>query len=77
MGGPLGKMKKITGRGIDEVSNEMGAFMIVRAQSHEVAARLFEKHSHFTIFPGRVRGGHACSADSRRLIGGNVRSVNS
>ena len=52
MGGPLGKTKKITGRGIEDVSNEMGAFMVVRAESHEAAARLFEMHPHFTIFPG-------------------------
>jgi hypothetical protein len=52
MGGPLGKTKKVTQRGIDDVSNDMGAFMVVRADSHEAAARLFEKHPHFTIFPG-------------------------
>ncbi len=52
MGGPLGKTKKVTSRGIDDVSNEMGAFTIVRAESHAAAARLFEKHPHFTIFPG-------------------------
>ena len=52
MGGPLGKTKKITERGIEDVSNEMGAFMVVRAESHEAAAKLFEKHPHFTIFPG-------------------------
>jgi len=51
-GGPLGKTKKITERGIDDVSNEMGAFMVVRAESHEAAAMLFAKHPHFTIFPG-------------------------
>ncbi len=76
MGGPLGKTKKITGRGIEDVSNEMGAFMVVRADSHEAAARLFEKHPHFTIFPGEVRGDHAGSADTRHLIGDNVGSVN-
>jgi hypothetical protein len=52
MGGPLGKTKKITDRGIEDVSNEIGAFMVVRAGSHEAAAKLFEKHPHFTIFPG-------------------------
>jgi len=52
MGGPLGKTKKVTEGGIEDVSNEMGAFMVVRAESHEAAARLFEKHPHFTIFPG-------------------------
>jgi len=33
MGGPLGKTKKVTPRGIEDVSNEMGAFMVVRAES--------------------------------------------
>lgn len=51
-GGPLGKTKQITERGIDDVSNALGAFMVVRAELHEAAARLFEKHPHFTIFPG-------------------------
>jgi len=52
MGGPLGKTKKITAPGIEDVSNEMGAFMVVRAQSHAAAAKLFENHPHLTIFPG-------------------------
>jgi hypothetical protein len=52
MGGPLGKTKKITQRGIEDVSNEMGAFTVVRAESNEAAAKLFENHPHFTIFPG-------------------------
>jgi hypothetical protein len=52
MGGPLGKTKRITDRGIEDVNNEVGAFMVVRADSHEAAAKLFEKHPHFTIFPG-------------------------
>ena len=52
IGGPLGKTKKITERGVEDVSNAMGAFMVVRADSHEAAARLFENHPHFTIFPG-------------------------
>ncbi len=52
MGGPLGKTKKVSQRGIEDTSNEMGAYMVVRADSHEAAAKLFEKHPHFTIFPG-------------------------
>lgn len=51
-GGPLGKTKRITGHGIDDVSNEIGAFMVVRAESHEAAAGMFAQHPHFTIFPG-------------------------
>jgi hypothetical protein len=52
MGGPLGKTKKVTDHGIDDVSNSMGAFTVVRAESHEAAAKLFAAHPHFTIFPG-------------------------
>ena len=52
MGGPLGKTKKVTERGIADVSNDIGAFTVVHAESHEAAARLFEKHPHFTIFSG-------------------------
>lgn len=52
VGGPLGKTKQVTPRGIENTSNAMGAFVVVRADSHEAAARLFEKHPHFTIFPG-------------------------
>jgi hypothetical protein len=52
MGGPLGKTKKVTLRGIDDISNDMRAFTVVRADSHEAAAKLFDKHPHFSIFPG-------------------------
>ena len=52
IGGPLGKTKKVAERGIDDVSNHMGAFTVVRAESHEAAAKLFERHPHFAIFSG-------------------------
>jgi hypothetical protein len=52
MGGPVGKTKKVTQQGIEDASNNVGAFMVVRADSHEAAAKLFEKHPHFTNFPG-------------------------
>src|ERR1700739_2201206 len=52
MGGPLGKTKKITQRGIEDTSNDLGAFTVVRAESKDAAAKLFENHPHFTIFPG-------------------------
>ena len=52
MGGPLGKTKKITQSGIADVNNEMGGFTVIRAESQEAAAKLFENHPHFAIFPG-------------------------
>jgi hypothetical protein len=52
MGGPVGKTKKISADGIHDTSNDLGGFTVVRADSHEAAARLFVDHPHFTIFPG-------------------------
>jgi hypothetical protein len=54
MGGPLGKTKRVGSGGIADVSNEMGAFTVVRAESHEAAAKMFENHPHFAIFPGEA-----------------------
>ena len=54
MGGPLGKTKRVGAGGIADVSNEMCAFTVVRAESHEAAARMFENHPHFAIFPGEA-----------------------
>jgi len=51
-GSPLGKTKRISAQGISDVRNEVGAYTIVQAESHEAAARLFENHAHFMIFPG-------------------------
>ncbi len=52
MGGPLGKTKKVSPAGIEDVGNDIGGYTVVRADSHAAAAQLFEKHPHFTIFPG-------------------------
>ena len=52
MGGPLGKTKKVSEHGIEDINNLMSGYTVVRADSHEAAAKLFEKHPHFTIFPG-------------------------
>ncbi len=52
MGGPLGKTKKVDQGGVADIANQMGAFTVVRAESHEAAAKMFEGHPHFAIFPG-------------------------
>ena len=51
-GGPLGKTKRVSKDGISDVANNLSAFVIVEAADHEAAARLFENHPHFSIFPG-------------------------
>ena len=52
MGGPLGKTKKVNKEGVSDIRNEMGAFTVVQAESHEAAAQMFVGHPHYTIFPG-------------------------
>jgi hypothetical protein len=51
-GAPLGKTKRASPRGVTDIKNAMTGYVIVRAESHAAAAKLFENHPHFTIFPG-------------------------
>lgn len=51
-GSPLGKTKRVDSDGISDIRNNIAGYVVVKAESHEAAARLFEKHPHFTIFPG-------------------------
>lgn len=51
-GGPLGKTLRVDKSGIAKHKNLLTGFVIVQAESHEVAAAMFEKHPHFAIFPG-------------------------
>lgn len=51
-GGPLGRTKQMTSAGVADIRNNMSAYCLVQAESHEQAVRLFENHPHFTIFPG-------------------------
>ena len=51
-GNPLGKTKRIAGDGISDIHNAMTGYTIIQADSHEAAAKLFEGHPHFTLFPG-------------------------
>jgi hypothetical protein len=51
-GNPLGFTKSISSSGIADTKNQMTGYVIVQAESHEAAAKLFVNHPHFTIFPG-------------------------
>jgi hypothetical protein len=53
-GSPVGKTKRVSAQGIVDTRNNIGAYTVVRAESHEEAAKLFENHPHFTIFPGEA-----------------------
>lgn len=51
-GAPLGRTKKASLAGITNTKNELAGYVVVRAESHDAAVRLFEGHPHFAIFPG-------------------------
>jgi hypothetical protein len=51
-GGPLGKTKRVNPQGVTDTKNAMSGYVIVQAESHDAAAKLFLNHPHFTIFPG-------------------------
>ena len=53
-GGPLGKTRRVSPAGLEDVTNELAGLVVVRAESHEAAARMFEAHPHFTLFPGEA-----------------------
>lgn len=53
-GSPLGKTKRTDAAGVTDGTNAITAYTIVRAETHEAAARLFENHPHFTVFQGEA-----------------------
>ena len=51
-GAPLGRTKRVSKDGIADIRNNLAAYTILEAASHEDAAKMFLDHPHFTIFPG-------------------------
>jgi len=51
-GGPLGVTKKVSRARVADTHNAVAGYVVVRAESHEAAAQMFENHPHFAIFPG-------------------------
>jgi hypothetical protein len=51
-GGPLGKTKRAAKGGISDTKNALSGYVVVQAESHDAAARMFDNHPHFTVFPG-------------------------
>ena len=51
-GAPLGKTKRVDARGASDARNGIGGYSIVNAESHDAAAKLFDKdHPHLQM-PG-------------------------
>ena len=53
-GGPIGKTLRVDPQGVSATQNEICGYVVVSADSHEAAAKLFENHPHFSIFPGEA-----------------------
>lgn len=53
VGTPLGKTKRTDASGVSDTRNMMSGYVIVEAESHEAAARMFANHPHFSILPGQ------------------------
>lgn len=51
-GGPLGRTKLASPDGVTDTRNDITGYVIVQAENLEAAARLFEGHPHFAVFPG-------------------------
>jgi hypothetical protein len=51
-GGPLGKTKRTSPEGVSDIKNQMTGYVVIQAESHDAAARMFLNHPHFSIFPG-------------------------
>lgn len=50
--GMVGKTKRVNKDGIADAQNDICGYVVVEAESIDAAAKLFEGHPHFTIFPG-------------------------
>lgn len=53
MGGPTGKNMQVTPSGVSQVSNDIGGYSIVQAESAEAAAKMLADNPHFHL-PGSV-----------------------
>lgn len=51
-GGPVGRTKKVSQGGVEDIRNQVTGFVVVEADSAEAAAEMFQGHPHFSIFPG-------------------------
>jgi len=51
-GGPLSKTKRVSAQGVADTRNNLGGYIVVKAESQDAAAKMFEKHPSFAIFPG-------------------------
>jgi len=51
-GSMVGKTTRVTRDGIADAVNPFCGYIVVEAETVQAAARLFENHPHFSVFPG-------------------------
>jgi hypothetical protein len=51
-GGMVGRTTRVTKDGTAGAANDLCGYIVVEAETIEAAARLFENHPHFAVFPG-------------------------
>lgn len=51
-GAPLGETMVASRDGVGKKENKIVSYVIVEAETLEEAAKMFENHPHFTVFPG-------------------------
>lgn len=51
-GTPIGKTRRVDGKGTSAMKNGITGYVIVEAENHEAAAKIFEAHPHATMLPG-------------------------
>jgi hypothetical protein len=54
MGGPLGKSLRVTTSGASPISNDLGGFSILQAESKEALAESLKGHPHFMTPEGVI-----------------------
>jgi len=48
-GAGVGKTKRVTAQGVSDTKNDIMLYAIVEAESHEAAAKTFQRHPHLQI----------------------------
>jgi hypothetical protein len=48
-GAGVGKTKRVTAQGVADTRNDIMLYAILEAESHEAAAKIFERHPHLQI----------------------------
>ena len=54
MGGPLGKSMRVTQGGAGPVTNDLGGFSVMKAESKEALAESLKGHPHFMVPEGTI-----------------------